>query len=329
VESLLIKYLGAEDTEYVRAVTRKTFVAAVARIFEPGKKFDSILVMDGPQGEGKSTLFNRLVGDEWYNDGLTLTDMQDKTGAEKLQGFWIMEIAELSGMKKAEIESVKAFISRKDDMYRPSYGRVVESHRRQSIIIATVNGMGGYLRDPSGNRRFWPVRTPGGSKQQSWDITDAEIEQVWAEVLSLYQSGEKLYLEGELKHAASFMQNEAREADPREGMVQTYLDTPLPPNWDTLDLYQRREYLRDPNSPVQPEGETVREQVCCLEILAECLDKNPSAVKPATDSREVAAILQALGWERTGKTIQVPIYGRQRMWNKQTQEECSTENADK
>jgi predicted P-loop ATPase len=83
VETLLIDHLGAEDTAYIRAVTRKTIVAAVARVYVPGIKFDSVLVMDGPQEKGKSTLFNKLAGDEWFNDGLTLTDMQDKSGAEK------------------------------------------------------------------------------------------------------------------------------------------------------------------------------------------------------------------------------------------------------
>ncbi|GHV27335.1 hypothetical protein FACS18948_4540 [Clostridia bacterium] len=154
VDTLLVDYLNAPDTPYVRAVTRKTLAAAVARVFVPGIKYDSMLVMDGPQEKGKSTLFNRLTGDAWYNDGLTLVDMQDKAGAEKMQGYWIMEIAELAGMKKSDIDCVKAFLSRRYDKYRPSYGRTVEDHPRQTIIVATVNGMGGYLRDPTGNRRF-------------------------------------------------------------------------------------------------------------------------------------------------------------------------------
>ena len=158
IEDILIKYLSADDTEYVRTVTRKTFVAAVARIYRPGTKFDSVLVLDGIQGIGKSTLFKDLVGDEYYSETLSLTDMNDKSGAEKLQGFWIMEIAELAGMKKADIEKVKAFLSTSDDKYRPSYGKTVESHPRQCIIIASVNGERGYLRDITGNRRFWVVK---------------------------------------------------------------------------------------------------------------------------------------------------------------------------
>ena len=158
VEDLFIKYLQAEDTEYVRTVTRKTFAAAVARIYVPGIKFDCVPVLDGDQGIGKSTVVKDLVSPEYYSETLSLTDMDDKSGAEKLQGFWAVEIGELAGMKKADIEKVKAFLFTCDDKYRPSYGRVVESHPRQCIIIATVNGERGYLRDITGNRRFWIIK---------------------------------------------------------------------------------------------------------------------------------------------------------------------------
>ena len=95
-------------------------------------------MLDGDQGIGKSSIFKDLVTPEYYSESLSLTDMDDKSGAEKLQGFWIVEIGELAGMKKADIEKVKAFLSTADDKYRPSYGKTVESHPRQCIIIATV-----------------------------------------------------------------------------------------------------------------------------------------------------------------------------------------------
>jgi hypothetical protein len=119
VETLLIDYLGAEDNQYVRAVTRKTLCAAIKRVLSPGVKFDNILVLNGAQGVGKSTLISKLGGD-WYSDSLSLTDMNDKTAAEKLQGYWLLEIGELAGMRKADIDKVKAFISRQDDKYRAS-----------------------------------------------------------------------------------------------------------------------------------------------------------------------------------------------------------------
>ena len=104
IDTLLVDYLGAKDSEFVRAVTRKTLCAAVARVYEPGIKFDNILVLNGPQGIGKSTIFS-ILGKEWYSDSLCITDMKDKTGAEKLQGYWILELGELAGMKKVEVET--------------------------------------------------------------------------------------------------------------------------------------------------------------------------------------------------------------------------------
>ena len=111
VDTLLIDYLGAEDNSYVRAVTRKTLCAAVRRVQEPGVKFDTMLVLNGPQGIGKSTLISRLAG-EWFSDSLNLSDTKDKTAAEKLQGYWILEIGELAGLRKAEVETLRSFLSR-------------------------------------------------------------------------------------------------------------------------------------------------------------------------------------------------------------------------
>ena len=315
VETLLIDHLGAQDTAYTRAVTRKTIVAAVARVFVPGIKFDSVLVMDGPQDKGKSTLFNRLAGDNWFNDGLTLTDMQDKAGAEKLQGYWILEIGELTGMRKSDIDSVKSFISRRDDKYRASYGRVVESHPRQSIIVATVNSMGGFLRDPTGNRRFWPVKTPGGTRKHSWDITDEEVKQIWAEAVTLWKAGEKLYLEGGVKETAAAEQNAALETDPREGQVLDYLERLLPKSWDDLDIYRRREFIRADGDPIQPRGVTPRSFVCTMEIWCECFGKDAAAIKRA-DSHEISTILRKLGWTQSESSRRLSLYGKQRLWNK-------------
>ena len=193
VDTLLIDYFDADDTLYVRAVTRKMLVAAVTRIYHPGTKFDSVPVLDGKQGIGKSTFLKDLCGEEYYADNLSLTDMNDKAAAEKLQGFWIVEIPELAGMKKADIEKVKAFITTTDDKYRPSYGRTVESHPRQCVVIASVNGERGYLRDITGNRRFWVVKLKQTEQKRKWHFTQEEKDQIWAEAKKYYEEGEKLY----------------------------------------------------------------------------------------------------------------------------------------
>ncbi len=179
VDTLLIDYFGAADNSYTRAVSRKSMVAAIARIYQPGVKFDSVPILNGPQGIGKSTFYAKLAG-EWFSDSLTLTDMKDKSGPEKLQGYWILELGELAGMRKADIETVKSFISRVDDKYRASYGVNVESHPRQCIIVGTTNAETGFLRDITGNRRFWPVRVPGNSKKKPWQLTPEDERQIWA-----------------------------------------------------------------------------------------------------------------------------------------------------
>ena len=193
VDTLLIDYLGAEDNSYVRAVTRKTLCAAVRRVQEPGVKFDTMLVLNGPQGIGKSTLISRLAG-EWFSDSLNLSDTKDKTAAEKLQGYWILEIGELAGLRKAEVETLRSFLSRQNDIYRAAFGRRATPHPRQCIFFGTTNAESGYLRDTTGNRRFWPVKTPGGGAKHSWELTHEDISQIWAEVLVLVENGEKLHL---------------------------------------------------------------------------------------------------------------------------------------
>lgn len=316
IETLLVRCLQADDTRYVRTVTRKTFAAAVARVYRPGTKYDSILVLDGAQGIGKSTIFKDLVGDEYYSDTLSLTDMNDKSGAEKLQGFWIVEIGELAGMKKADIEKVKAFLSTADDKYRPSYGKTVESHPRQCIIIASVNGERGYLRDITGNRRFWIVKLHQNEQKKRWHFTKEERDQIWAEAKAIYESGEKLYLEADMIKEAEKVQQSAMEVDERQGMVEEYLDTLLPDGWENMDIYARRSYVNDKSDPTRPNGVTVKTVVSNAEIWCECFCRNLSEMKPA-DSYAIAALMtQVDGWERTNERCRQPMYGRQRLYRR-------------
>lgn len=314
VDTLLIDYLGAEDTPYVRAVTRKTLAAAVARVYEPGIKFDSILVLNGPQGIGKSTLFT-LLGKQWYSDSLSITDMKDKTAAEKLQGYWILELGELAGMKKVDVETMKSFVTRTDDKFRQSYGVVVESHPRSCIIVGSTNSEGGFLRDITGNRRFWPVHVSGNGKFHPWELT--EVDQIWAEAIERYRAGEELYLKGRVAADAYAMQQDAMESDDREGVIADYLETLLPENWDKMDLFQRRSFLGGSEFDGAPKAGTVRrEKVCIMEIWCECFGKERQNLK-RSDSYEVESILMKVGgWEpiqglKSGKT-RFPLYGPQK-----------------
>jgi len=316
VDTMLIDYLGAEDNEYVRAVTRKILCAAIARVNNPGVKFDYMLVLNGPQGIGKSTLISKLGG-QWYTDSVSITDMNDKTAAEKLQGHWIIEIGELAGMKKADIDKVKAFVSRQDDKYRASFGRRVTPHPRQNVFFATTNSEKGYLRDITGNRRFWTVKIPGNGNKQSWQITDETVRQIWAEALIYAKAGEKLYLPANLEADACAEQLEAMEVDDREGFVREYLDTPLPENWDELDISSRLEYLEKSLFAEHLEGTVKRTGVSNVEIWVECFRKGRHDIK-RQDSYDISAIMTKIGgWAISSKKMRTKLYGPQQIWEKE------------
>lgn len=313
METVLIDYLGAEDSPYVRAVTRKSLCAAYMRIYHPGIKFDTMIVLNGAQGIGKSTLIAALGG-EWFSDSLALSDMNDKTAAEKLQGYWILEIGELAGMKKADIDKVKAFISRQDDKYRASFGRRVTPHPRQCVFFGTTNSENGYLRDITGNRRFWNVKVSGRGKWKPWEMTGEVIKQIWAEAAETAKAGEKLYLDADLEEYAKKEQREAMEQDDREGIVRNYLDMLLPEGWDDMDIYRRREYFRDQDDPTRTEGNVKRQTVSNIEIWCECFGKGKEEMRPS-DSYAISAIMVRIeGWEKTDKSRRSPIYGKQRIY---------------
>lgn len=299
VETLFIDYLGSPDTAYIRAIARKMMVAAVARIYEPGIKFDSVVVLNGPQGMGKSSFFAKLGG-KWFSDSLTISDMKDKAAPEKLQGYWILELGELAGLKKMDVETVKAFITRQDDKFRHSYGYSVEDHPRQCIIVGSTNNGDGFLRDVTGNRRFWPVTCTTNSPHHPWEV-ESVVPQLWAEAYMLYRAGEKLFLSPEEEKQASMEQTAALESDVREGMIAEYLDKLLPEDWDRMDLAERRGFLRgDQFTGGNRVGTVQRTTVCAVEVWAECFGKDPSTIK-RSDTYDIFGMLMKIGgWEKYG-----------------------------
>lgn len=318
LDMLLIDYLGADDSAYVRAATRKTFVAAVARVMQPGCKFDYMLVLNGPQGIGKSTLFAKLGG-EWFNDSLSLNDTKDKTAAEKLQGYWIMEIGELAGIKKAEVEAVKSFLSRQKDIYRPSYGRRTIEHPRQCVIVGSTNADTGFLRDSTGNRRFWPVVLGGSANKAPWDIDTDTVAQIWAEALQLWKVGEALYLDNqEAAIEAIEQQKLAMEADERLGMIKDYLDMLLPLDWDERTLSERIAYIHGGDFGQEEEGEVQRDKVCISEIWCELFRRDLALMK-RHEADEIHGFMRQIdGWEKyTGNKngkLRFGLYGIQRAY---------------
>jgi predicted P-loop ATPase len=304
-ETLLIRYMGAEDTEYTRAVTRKTLVAAVARVFRPGIKFDYMLTIRGVQGIGKSSLLDRLAGD-WFSDSFRTVD--GKEAYEQVRRAWIIEVGELAGLKKAEVESIKLFISKREDQYRPAYGRQVEVFPRQCIFIGTTNEIE-FLRDSTGGRRYWVVDTPNSKNRANFreELTDKVVAQIWAEAYHYYTQGEALYLPDELEAEAARIQAAYAETDDRAGMVQAYLDRLLPDGWEEKDLYDRREWLQS-----DAEGTRPRDKVCRMEIWCEVFGNQPGKID-RFEGKAIHTMLEAAGW-RYASTRTFGSYGRQRAY---------------
>ena len=314
LDTLLIDLFDAEDSPYTRAVTRKTLVAAIRRVLSPGCKFDFVLTLVGPQGIGKSTAIATLCGPDYFTDNLSFNMMRDKQSAENIQGNWIVELGEMAGVSKAEVESVKAFISRQDDKYRASYGRRATPHPRQCIFIGTANQENGFLRDITGNRRFWIVPTPHRTDM----VLDPDyVAQVWAEAKVREAEGESLFLPKDLEDAAEAQQLAAMEHDDREGIVAQYLAMPLPDNWESMDVYRRQEYIRG-DDPIRANAVRKRTMVSNMEIWVECFGRRREDMQPR-DSYAISAIMKHLTeWKRGGTRV-LPLYGKQRVYILQEQ----------
>lgn len=311
VNTLLIDYFGAEDNDYTRAAIRKMLCAAVARVLEPGIKFDLALVLVGDQGTYKSTFIKKL-GKEWFSD--TFTTVQGKESFEQIQSAWVVEMAELSGLKKAEVETIKLYISKQEDSFRPAYGRVVETYKRQCVFFGTTNSKD-FLRDPTGNRRFMPVdvRKEYVKKDVPTDLTEEVIDQIWAEAYKLYNDGESLYLEGNENTLARIEQIKHAETDERKGVIENFLEKLYPDNWHELDLYERRNWLDD---PIAKNGTVKRTCVCVAEIWCECLGKDKADMS-RYNTREINETLKSLcDWEAVSSTKNFPIYGKQKYYRR-------------
>lgn len=310
LETLLVDYLGAEDTPYTRAVTRKAFVAAVARIYNPGCKFDYMLTLRGRQGRGKSSLIAKLGG-QWFSD--SFSTVQGKDAYEQTMGVWLMEVGELAGMRKAEAESIKLYISKQVDRFRPAYGRRVQEFPRQCIFIGTTNEAQ-FLRDTTGNRRFWVVDTPNQPRLDIWaDLTPAMIQLIWAEAVELFRKGEALYLPRELEAAAREVQESYEEENPQVGIVADYLERLLPENWSDMDLYSRRQWLEGPE-----QGTVQRDRVCSYEIWAEALGNSPDRMDRYATQRIRDIMSKLPQWRHQGNAkCTIKPYGFQRYYKKE------------
>lgn len=313
LDRIIIDYMGAEDSELNRAMSRKHFVAAVARVFNPGCKYDYCLIMSGAEGIGKSTLL-RVMGGKWFND--SITTLEGKEGMEQLRRAWIVELGELSSIKRSDVEQVKAHLSKQVDIYRAAYARRVLEHPRQCVFCGTTNEAL-FLKGDTGNRRFWVIPVVAElRKYKDWsEAIRRDRDQLWAEAVHYYKQGEPLYLSEELEAQAKQRQQDFNDDndDPIVAMLDKYLNTLLPVNWDTMDIQARRSYLRDPD-PLQAEGTVKRDKVCAAEFICEQLGKDMADKDYKYLCRRVSKMIgDRPEWERVSSTKHAAkLYGTQR-----------------
>jgi len=311
LDTLFIDLFGADDTPYTRAVTRKAFTAAVARIYNPGCKYDYVLVIVGEQGIGKSTTLARMGG-EWFSD--SMQTLSGKEALEQIQGSWLIEMGELTGLRRAEVEAVKHFITKREDRFRVAYGKRIEHFPRRCVFFGTTNEED-FLRDVTGNRRFWVVNCKGarGTVNFHTYLTPSTVAQLWAEAKERFKQGEPLYLEQDgLEEEAREIQDKHLEKDDRSGLIGEYLERLLPENWDDLDPYLRHNWLQNESN----EGTVERTAVCVMEIWAECLGKNPNDIT-RKDSFEISRIMKSLrDWRPEQRASRFKHYGVQKCYEK-------------
>jgi predicted P-loop ATPase len=269
----LATYLGAENTDYTRAIGRKWMISAVARAMKPGCKADCLLVLEGPQGILKSSALQVLAGNlDWY-----LEDLRDFTGKDALiqfAGKWLVELSELQGTKGTENARLKAFLSCRVDNYRPPYGRVAQDFPRSVVFAGTINESE-YLKDPTGARRYWCFEC-GTIKL---DALKNDRDQLWAEAVHAFRAGEKWYLEdAEIIKAAQEEQEARRIQDPWESPIANFLE-----NRETTTVDSVLSHLEQPpGGSGIPGGGRAR----------------PKIARTKTDQMRVAEILRILGWEK-------------------------------
>lgn len=305
IDTFLVDYMGAEDNAYTREAFRKMLLAAVTRIYEPGRKFDTALVFYSEQGVGKSTLIQRL-SKGWFND--SLTNLSGKESYEAIQFAWLVELAELSALRKSDVEAVKNFISKREDTYRGAYARRVKTHKRQCVFFGSTND-DEFLKDATGNRRFFPVSVKRTRKTRIIfePEFDAIVDQLWAEAMEGYMLGEALTLSDEAEAIAGGTREEFTERTPIQGLIEEYLDRLFPADYEDRFLAQRLDFL---NGDLGEEGTETKNSFSLIELWTEALGRRKDEYT-VVKARELSNAVKALkGWKRD-KQARQKIYGPQ------------------
>lgn len=284
VETLFADYLGAENNDYIRTITRKWLTGGIARVYNPGVKFELVPILQGTQGRGKSALSGKLGG-KYFTDSLKGMG-KSKDDYQQLIGAWVVEIAELASMKSTEVELMKNFISAMEDKVRLPYERVPRHFKRTCIFIGTTNDTE-YLIDLTGNRRFFPIPLKNEPKYNWSELTDELRQQVWAEAKVIYDNGESLFLPKEMEEIAESYREEVMEKDLIHEQIQTFLDMDIPRNWDDMELWQKQSYFREWNEGYHitmkrqdgvPHTKTSKKEIMQVVFKVEAKDRNQMSI---------------------------------------------------
>lgn len=309
IDTLLHDYLGVEQNVYTKDVMRKSLTAAVGRAILGQVKYDYMPILTGAQGIGKSTFLAKLGG-EWFSD--SLTNFEGKDAAEMIQGTWINELAELAGFNKSETNAVKQFVTKQHDIYREAYGRRTNKFPRRCVFFGTTNEEE-FLRDVTGDRRFWPVDCGVVKPTKSIfdDLTDYEVGQIWAEAYMFYLLGEPLILSGESERLAKEAQENHRQEDSKKGIIEEFLKKKIPDNWDELSSGMRKQFIQ--GNANTGKNLIERDKISAIEIWVECFGK-PKEYITRRDSKEINDIMATIkGWKKyKGSRLVGPDYGKQR-----------------
>ena len=300
VETLFVDYFGCADNAYVREASQCWFTAAVSRIIYPGFKFDTSIVIAGAQGIGKTTFIRELGLREWYGE---LSSFDPKIATEEILGKWIIEISEMGATNRHELETQKSFLSACHTRTRLAYERRAIDYRRQCVFIGSTN-QDEYLKDSTGNRRWWPLDASEDVKFIDIDKLRSEVDQIWAEAMMLYSQGKSVFLSASALNLAEVAQEEKREEDAWQGIIEEWLSEDVP-----TDRYDSK-FGSLENGPLLP-----RDRVCIQEIWDDCLDMKRQP-KPIERKRIGGILKRTKGWKSVS-TIRFGVrYGRQKGWRK-------------
>ena len=315
IKSVFSDFLGATDNLYTQSVAVVTFVGAVARVFEPGVKFDTCTVFVGKQGTGKSKFIGKIaVKPEWFTDGVTTFDGKDFY--ESIQGKWIIELGEGTAFQKSIKERSKQAIASQQDFYRKPYGRHPEERPRQCVFFGTTNNYD-FLKDETGDRRYYPidVNIAKATKNIDKDLTAEYISQLWAEALQLYKSGQSIYIQdSQVLALAEQEQRKHFDESPLQSDIYNFLEIPITPGWYTSSLEARRQHIRRCQEGDTSAGAYKRDKISVKEIACELFGYELNQPIDRRMSLEIARTLTALGWNKTGKAEWIAPYGTTKVY---------------